>query len=57
MVGWRGFVGGAQLRSPADGHEENSTLKTGDCLWRKGQTHIGKNIGTTDLWVIAIEPK
>lgn len=51
-------LSGAQLRHVLpDGHEEDSTLKTGECLWRRGQTHIGKNIGATDLWVIAIEPK
>jgi hypothetical protein len=40
-----------------DGHEENSSLKTNDCLWRRAQTHVGKNLGKTDLWVIAVEPK
>ena len=39
------------------GHTEDSSLKTGDCLWRLGQTHVGRNIGQTDLWVIAVEPK
>jgi len=40
-----------------DGREEPSTLKTGEVAWRPGGTHIGQNLGTTDLWVIAIEPK
>jgi hypothetical protein len=40
-----------------DGHEEPSTLKTGESVWRRGGTHIGQNLGDTDLWVIAIEPK
>jgi hypothetical protein len=40
-----------------DGREEPSTLKTGEVRWRGGATHIGQNLGTTDLWVIAIEPK
>lgn len=40
-----------------DGREEPSTLKTGEVAWRSGGTHIGQNLGTTDLWVIAIEPK
>jgi hypothetical protein len=40
-----------------DGREEPSTLKTGEILWRRGGTHIGQNLGNTDLWVIAIEPK
>ncbi|SPE25193.1 hypothetical protein SBA6_100011 [Candidatus Sulfopaludibacter sp. SbA6] len=40
-----------------DGREEPSTLKTGEVAWRLGSTHIGQNLGKTDLWVIAIEPK
>lgn len=40
-----------------DGHTEPSTLKTGEVTWRPGATHIGQNLGKTDLWVIAIEPK
>ena len=35
----------------------HSTLKTGEVAFRAGSTHIGRNIGRTDLWVIAIEPK
>ena len=40
-----------------DGHKEPSTLKTGEVAFRAGSTHIGRNIGRSDLWVIAIEPK
>jgi hypothetical protein len=40
-----------------DGRKETSTLKTGEIAWRRGGTHIGHNLGKTDLWVIAIEPK
>ena len=40
-----------------DGHKETSTLQTGEIAWRRGATHIGHNLGKTDLWVIAIEPK
>ena len=40
-----------------DGTEEPSTLKTGEVGWRLDATHIGQNLGQTDLWVIAIEPK
>ena len=40
-----------------DGREEPSTLQTGEVVWRPGATHIGQNLGKTDLWVIAIEPK
>ncbi len=39
------------------GREEPSTLQTGEITWRLGAAHIGQNLGTTDLWVIAIEPK
>jgi len=40
-----------------DGSREPSTLATGEIAWRRGATHIGHNIGKTDLWVIAVEPK
>jgi hypothetical protein len=40
-----------------DGTMQPSTLKTGEVVWRLGATHIGHNLGHTDLWVIAIEPK
>jgi hypothetical protein len=32
-----------------DGREEPSTLRTGEIAWRLGATHIGQNLGTTDL--------
>jgi len=40
-----------------DGRVEPSTLATGEIAWRRGGTHIGHNLGKTDLWVIAVEPK
>jgi quercetin dioxygenase-like cupin family protein len=40
-----------------DGREEPSTLETGDVVWRPASTHVGENLGKTDLRVIAIEPK
>jgi hypothetical protein len=40
-----------------DGHVQPSTLTTGEVVWRPGQTHVGHNIGNTDLWAIAVEPK
>lgn len=40
-----------------DGHKEASSLKTDEIAWRAAATHVGHNIGKTDLWVIAIEPK
>jgi hypothetical protein len=40
-----------------DGTKQPSTLKTGEVGWRPGATHIGHNLGHTDLWVIAVEPK
>jgi quercetin dioxygenase-like cupin family protein len=40
-----------------DGTKQPSTLKTGEVVWRLGATHIGHNLGRTDLWVIAVEPK
>lgn len=51
-------LSGATLRHVfPDGSQENSSIATDDCLWRKGSTHVGNNIGATPLWVIAIEPK
>ena len=51
-------LSGAKLRHlMPDGREEPSTLETGEINWRLGATHIGQNLGTTDLWVIAVEPK
>lgn len=40
-----------------DGTHQPSTLKTGEIAWRPAATHIGHNLGSTPLWVIAIEPK
>lgn len=40
-----------------DGRTEPSTLATGEIAWRPAATHIGHNMGDTNLWVIAIEPK
>lgn len=40
-----------------DGRVQPSTLKTGEIVWRLGGTHVGHNMGSTDLWVIAVEPK
>jgi hypothetical protein len=51
-------LSGAELKHlMPDGREEPSTLRTGEVAWRLGATHIGQNLGDTDLWVIAIEPK
>jgi hypothetical protein len=51
-------LNGAQLEHVLpDGTKQPSTLKTDEVEWRQGQTHTGHNLGDTDLWVIAIEPK
>jgi hypothetical protein len=51
-------LSGAQLEHILpDGSRQASTLKTDEIGWRPGQTHVGHNLGDTDLWVIAIEPK
>ncbi len=51
-------LSGAQLEHlMPDGRKEVSTLKTDEIVWRRGGTHVGHNLGKTDLWVIAIEPK
>jgi len=49
---------GAQLEHVLpDGSVQPSTLKTDEVVWRLGQTHKGHNLGDTNLWVVAIEPK
>lgn len=51
-------LSGAQLEHVlADGSKQASTLKTDEVAWRLGQTHKGHNLGDTNLWVVAIEPK
>lgn len=51
-------LSGAELEHEMpDGRRETSTLKTGEIAWRRAATHVGHNLGKTDLWVIAIEPK
>jgi quercetin dioxygenase-like cupin family protein len=51
-------LSGAELKHlMPDGREEPSTLRTGEVAWRPAATHIGQNLGNTDLWVVAIEPK
>ena len=51
-------LSGAELKHVMpDGKEEASTLKTGEIVWRAAATHIGMNLGKTDLRVIAVEPK
>ncbi len=51
-------LSGAQLKHLLpDGQTVESNLKTGEVAWRRGQTHIGQNVGKTDLWAIAVEPK
>ena len=51
-------LSGAQLEHILPtGKIQPSTLKTGEIVWRLGGTHIGHNLGDTNLWVIAVEPK
>jgi quercetin dioxygenase-like cupin family protein len=51
-------LSGAELmHEMTDGRKEAATLKTGEIVWRPAVTHVGHNLGKTDLWVIAIEPK
>lgn len=51
-------LSGAELEHlMSDGQRQTSSLKTGEVVWRPGATHIGQNLGKTDLWVICIEPK
>lgn len=51
-------LSGAQLEHILpDGSKQPSTLKNDEVVWRAAQTHVGHNLGDTELWVIAIEPK
>lgn len=51
-------LSGAELEHVMpDGKKEVSSLKTDEIVWRAGATHVGRNVGKTDLWVICIEPK
>lgn len=40
-----------------NGQKQPSSLKTGEIVWRPGATHVGHNMGSTELWVICVEPK
>ncbi|MGH9604194.1 MAG: hypothetical protein ACRD3N_00705 [Terracidiphilus sp.] len=40
-----------------DGQRQPSTLKTGEIVWHPASTHVGHNVGSTNLWVIIVEPK
>jgi hypothetical protein len=40
-----------------DGSVQATTLKSDEVTWRRGETHKGHNLGDTNLWVVAIEPK
>lgn len=51
------FSGASLKHLLPDGRQELSTLKTGDIVWRLAGTHIGQNLGDTDLRAIAVEPK
>lgn len=51
-------ISGAELEHILpDGTKQPSTLKSGEIAWRPAATHIGHNMGHTNLWVIAVEPK
>ena len=51
-------LSGAELEHVMpDGRKETATLKTGEIAWRGAATHVGHNLGNTNLWVIAVEPK
>ncbi len=51
------LAGAEMVHVLPDGRKEASTLKAGEILWRSGGSHVGQNVGKTDLWVVAIEPK
>jgi hypothetical protein len=51
-------LSGAQIEHVLpDGSVHQATLKTDEVTWRPAETHKGHNLGDTNLWVVAIEPK
>ena len=51
------LMGSQIMHLMPDGRREPSSLKTGETAWRRGGTHIGQNLGKTNFWAIAVEPK
>jgi hypothetical protein len=49
--------GGRIEHTLPDGSKQLTTLHDDEVTWRPGQTHVGHNLGDTNLWVVAIEPK
>jgi hypothetical protein len=49
--------GGRIEHTLPDGSVQLTTLHDDEVGWRSGQTHVGHNLGDTNLWVVAIEPK
>lgn len=51
-------LSGARLEHVlADRSVQFSTLRANEVAWRAGETHKSHNLGRTDLWAIAVEPK
>jgi len=40
-----------------NGQKQPVNLRAGEIVWSREQTHVGHNIGSTELWVICVEPK
>jgi len=39
------------------GQKQPSSLRAGEILWSPEATHAGHNMGSTELWVVFVEPK
>lgn len=51
-------LSGAQLEHVlSDGSRQFSTLRPDEVAWRLAQTHKERNLGHTNFWAIAVEPK
>ena len=40
-----------------NGQKQPLNLRAGEIVWSREQTHVGHNFGSTELWVICVEPK
>ena len=54
-LGGRGVTAGARVALMASNRPE--FIVALHAVWRLAATHVGHNLGKTDLWVIAVEPK
>lgn len=49
--------GGKVEFSFPDGKAVEFEAKQGDVIWRKAETHMGENVGSTEIHVVVVELK